>query len=66
MSNEFLKLLNQGSKINVLGILVILILGILAGILFTTQLWPWGVVVIVGGGFYGMIRVWVTRPREGR
>jgi len=47
--------------LNVIGVLIILALGIAAGILFDRGIVSWALVVLLGGGFVGMIFAWSRR-----
>ena len=62
MSNA-VGLFKEKSTINVIGILVILAVGILAGIFFDRGIWSWGFVVLLGGGLTGMGLAWIRNPK---
>ena len=53
----------EKSTINVIGILVILAVGILAGVLFRSGELSWGLVSLFGAGFIGMTIAWINRPK---
>lgn len=55
-------LFSEKSTINVIGILVILAVGIGAGVAFMAGEWQAGLLVLLGGGFAGLILAWVRKP----
>ena len=50
------------AKLNVVGILVILGVGLAAGWCFKGGDVAWGLVFLFGGGFLGMCFAWINRP----
>lgn len=64
MYKKLSDLFSEDPKINILGNLVILAIGILAGVLFTKGIVSWALVVLLGGGFVGMILAWMRSPKR--
>jgi len=62
--SKFTELVREQSTINVIGLLVILGVGIGAGVAFTAGEWQAGLLILLGGGFAGMILAWIRKPGE--
>ena len=60
------KLIHEGTNINVAGILIILAIGAGIGVAFTVGKWEWGLIILLGAGFIGMVIAWAKDKKVGK
>ena len=64
MSKKIRNLLEEQSEINLAGILVVVVVGGVAGVAFASGNWQWGLIVLLAAGLFGLAIAWIRNPKR--